>query len=86
MNLNVALYDEERAEEQYENEELTRPLLTKTHVTELPENEFTTLQALKTTFTPFDKAEWSESNLLFKLMIIVKVTKRITFLYLCRIC
>ncbi len=74
-NLNVALYDEEQAEEQYENDEMTRPLLTKTHVNELPEltEEFTTMFALKTTFTPFEKDEWKESNLLFKLMIIVKV-------------
>lgn len=73
MNVNVALYDEEKAEEEYENDELTRPLLTKTHVTELPEQEFTMLDAIVNTFVPWDKQEWSESNFVFKLMIIVKI-------------
>ena len=73
MNLNVALYDEERAEEEYENEEITRPLLTKTHHEELPELEFNAWDAIKATFTPFEKEDWKTSGFFLRVMIIVKI-------------
>ena len=69
VNVEAADYE---AEEEYENEELTRPLLSKTHVEELPEVGFSRKDAFKTTFIPIDKHEWIQSNLLFKFIMLVK--------------
>jgi hypothetical protein len=65
--------DEYKAEEEYENENLTKPLLTKSHVEELPEVGFSSSDAIKMTFMPIDKDEWRTSNFIFRFMILVKV-------------
>jgi hypothetical protein len=67
--------DEYENEADYENENLTRPLLTKTHTEELPEVSFSGSDALKNTFIPIDFDEWRTSNIIFKFMILVKVLK-----------
>jgi sodium/potassium/calcium exchanger 6 len=79
MILNAAFYDEESAEEEYENEEVNRPLLTKSPVESL-EEEFSTWDAFKNTFIPFDRKEWAESNWILRLVIIAKVKRRSFFL------
>lgn len=65
--------DEYTAEEEYESENLTRPLLTKTNVEELPDVGFCKKDVFKNTFIPIDLDDWRSSNILFKLMILVKV-------------
>lgn len=72
INIQGDTENENEAEEEYENEELTRPLLSRTHIEELPEIGFSTKDALGMTFIPIEKSEWEESNLFFKLIMIVK--------------
>ncbi|CAF0867594.1 unnamed protein product [Brachionus calyciflorus] len=74
-SVNVARADfetENEAEEEYENEELTRPLLSRTHIEELPEVGFSQKDAFLMTFIPIEKSEWEEANLFFKLIMVVK--------------
>lgn len=71
--------DEYKAEEEYENENLTKPLLTKSHVEELPEVGFSSSDAIKMTFMPIDKDEWRTSNFIFRFMILVKVRDCLLF-------
>lgn len=68
-----AIEDEFGAEEEYESEQVARPLLTKSHVEELPEVGFSKSDALVNTFVPVDGDDWRKSNILFKFMILVKV-------------
>ena len=70
---NSGLNREEEEEEEYENENITRPLLTKTNVHELPDVQFSKSSSLIAALMPFEAKDWRESNFLFKFMILVKV-------------
>lgn len=72
VNIQADLENENEAEEEYENEELTRPLLSRTHIEELPEIGFSAKDAVTMSLMPIDKSEWEESNLFFKLIMIIK--------------
>jgi hypothetical protein len=74
---NVNSSEEQRnydAIEEYENENVTMPLLKKTH--ETPDVVFSQpTSALKDALLPFDADDWNEANYLFKFMLIVKVER-----------
>lgn len=72
VNVQADLGIENEAEEEYENEELTRPLLSRTHIEELPEIGFSAKDAITMSFIPIEKSEWDESSLFFKLIMVVK--------------
>jgi Ca2+/Na+ antiporter len=66
--------EEDRAVNEYEEHEtLRQPLLTKITHQEDDEVIFSRQHALKDTFIPLDTHEWKESNLFFKILIMVKV-------------
>ena len=68
--------EEERAEREYDGEAVTEQLLPRVspnlHM-DSPEVVFSSGQALMSTLIPIDMTEWRQSNIIFKLMIIVKV-------------
>lgn len=72
VNIQDDAENENEAEEEYENEELTRPLLSRTHIEELPEIGFSVKDAVKMTFIPIEKSEWEESNWFFKFIMVLK--------------
>jgi len=58
--------------EEYENENVTMPLLKKSH--ETPDVIFSQpTSALKEALLPFNSDDWTEANYLFKFMLLVKV-------------
>lgn len=72
---NINSNEEQRnydAIEEYENENVTMPLLKKSH--ETPDVVFSQPKsALKDALLPFNSEDWAEANYLFKFMLIVKV-------------